>query len=131
VPKEKRAKMQPYKKKGIFVGYSESSKAYKIYIPGQRQIEVSRDVTFHEEVVFKRSRELHIYDETKEPDSPTSETSNYDFQREENHDDPMDQDIPLELVEVFERSLEEPLIKRRPAWFKETLHEVERHESPS
>ena len=46
VPKEKRSKMEPFCKKGIFVGYNETSKAYRIYIPGQRYIEVSRDVTF-------------------------------------------------------------------------------------
>jgi transposase InsO family protein len=34
VPKEKRTKMEHSGKKGIFVGYSENSKAYKIYVPG-------------------------------------------------------------------------------------------------
>jgi hypothetical protein len=29
-----------------------------IYVPGHRQIEVRRDVTFHEEDTFKKSREL-------------------------------------------------------------------------
>ena len=38
VPKEKRSKLEPSGKKGIFVGYSETSKAYRIYIPGQRYI---------------------------------------------------------------------------------------------
>jgi hypothetical protein len=42
------------------VGYNESSKAYKIYIPDQRQIEVRKDVTFEEEVSFKRSRGSHM-----------------------------------------------------------------------
>jgi hypothetical protein len=37
----------------MFVGYNESSKAYQIYILGQRQIEVSRDATFEEEVSFR------------------------------------------------------------------------------
>ena len=120
--------MEPSGKKGIFVGYSESSKAYKIYIPGQKHIKVSRDVTFHEEVVFKRSRELHIDDEL---DSPSSKTSSSDFQREEGHDDPMDRDSVLEPAEVLERSLEEPPIKRRPTWFKETLQEAEKHAAPS
>ena len=46
VPKEKRAKLEPFGKKGIFVGYSESSKAYRIYVPGQRYTEFSRDVIF-------------------------------------------------------------------------------------
>jgi hypothetical protein len=43
VPKEKRSKLDPSGIKGTFVEYSESSKAYRIYIPGQRQIEVRRD----------------------------------------------------------------------------------------
>ena len=34
VSKEKRTKMEPLGKKGIFVGYSETSKAYRIYVPG-------------------------------------------------------------------------------------------------
>jgi hypothetical protein len=33
------------------VGYGESSKAYQIYIAGQKRIEVSIDVTFEEKVV--------------------------------------------------------------------------------
>jgi hypothetical protein len=33
VPKEKRTKMEPFGKKGTFVGYSEISKAYRIYVP--------------------------------------------------------------------------------------------------
>ena len=36
VPKEKTTKLEPSGKKGTFVGYSESSKAYKIYIPRSR-----------------------------------------------------------------------------------------------
>jgi hypothetical protein len=31
-----------------------------VYIPGQRQIEVSRGVTFEEEVAFRRSRGSHM-----------------------------------------------------------------------
>ena len=33
VPKEKRTKLDPTAEKGIFVGYSETSKDYWIYIP--------------------------------------------------------------------------------------------------
>ena len=36
IPKEKRTKLDPSRKKGIFVGYSESSKDYKIYFPDSR-----------------------------------------------------------------------------------------------
>jgi hypothetical protein len=60
VPKEKRSKLEPFVRKGTFVGYSESSKSYRIYISGQRQIEVSRNVYFEEEVAFRKSRRSHI-----------------------------------------------------------------------
>jgi hypothetical protein len=60
IPKDKRSKLEPSGRKGTFVGYSESSKAYQIYISGHRQIEVSRDVSFEEEVAFRKSRRSHI-----------------------------------------------------------------------
>jgi hypothetical protein len=71
VIKDKRSKLDPSGKKGIFVGYSETSKAYRVYIPGYRQIEISRDVTFDEDATFSRSRQHHtdeIHDE--EPKAP-------------------------------------------------------------
>jgi transposase InsO family protein len=42
ITKEKRNKLEPSKKKGIFVGYCEVSKAFRIYIPGHCHIEISR-----------------------------------------------------------------------------------------
>jgi hypothetical protein len=72
VPKEKRSKLDPSGRKGTFVGYSESSKAYRIYIPGQRQIEVSRDVIFEEEIAFQRSRESQMEIDSETIPSPPS-----------------------------------------------------------
>jgi hypothetical protein len=60
IPKEKRNKLEPSRKKGIFVGYCEVSKAFRIYIPGHRRIEISKDVTFDEYVVLKKSRRFHL-----------------------------------------------------------------------
>ena len=34
IPKEKRTKLDPFGRKGIFVGYSDTSKAYQIYFQG-------------------------------------------------------------------------------------------------
>ena len=56
VPKDKRTKLEPSGKKGTFVGYNESSKAYRIYIPGSSQIEVSRDVSFEEDMAIQKGR---------------------------------------------------------------------------
>jgi hypothetical protein len=38
IPKDKRNKLEPSGKEGIFMGYRESSKAYRIYIPEQHKI---------------------------------------------------------------------------------------------
>ena len=78
MPKEKRAKLEPSGNKGIFIGYSDCSKAYRVYIPGQRHIEVSRDVIFHEEAVFRKTLELSTEDEVPPLEFPDSE-----IQREE------------------------------------------------
>ena len=58
-------------RKGIFVGYSETSKAFRIYIPGFKQIETSRDVTFDEDEAFNKSRR-HRAEEVldEEPEAP-------------------------------------------------------------
>jgi hypothetical protein len=41
VPKEKRTKLDPSEQKGIFSGYSDTSKDQKIYIPGHWKVENS------------------------------------------------------------------------------------------
>ena len=56
IPKEKETNLDPSGKKGIFVGYSESSKAYRIYFPGFNKIDISRDVTFDEDSAYSKSR---------------------------------------------------------------------------
>ena len=78
VPKEKISKLEPFGKKGIFVGYSETSKAYRIYVPGQKFIEVSRDVTFHEEVAFHHSREIPLDIGLEEQEAPTTSSESLD-----------------------------------------------------
>ena len=63
-------KMDPSGKKGYFLGYGERSKVYRIYVPDQLQIEVSKDVTFDEELAFWRSRESHIDIDMEEQEVP-------------------------------------------------------------
>jgi transposase InsO family protein len=48
VPKELRKKWEPKSKKGIFMGYSACSKAYRIWDVADRKIIESRDVLFNE-----------------------------------------------------------------------------------
>jgi hypothetical protein len=60
IPKEKRNKLDPSGNKGIFMGYCEVSKAFKIYILGQHHIEISRDVTFDEDSMLKKYKICHL-----------------------------------------------------------------------
>ena len=69
IPKEKRMKLDPSGKKGIFVGYSESSKAYRIYFPGYKKIDISRDVRFDEDTTYNKSRKRPA-EESKESEAP-------------------------------------------------------------
>ena len=54
--KEKRTKLDPSSKKEIFIGYYEVSKSFRIYISRFYHIDISRDVTFDEDMALKKSR---------------------------------------------------------------------------
>ena len=72
--KEKRTKLEPSGKRGIFVGYIENSKGYRIYIPRQRSVEISRDVIFEEHSALKLS--TSIEDEPNSDDKEIRQTKN-------------------------------------------------------
>ena len=57
--KEKRTKLDPSEKKGIFVGYSKISKDYGNF-PKFKKIDTSRDVTFDEDSSYNKSRKRLI-----------------------------------------------------------------------
>jgi hypothetical protein len=98
------------------VGYSETSKSYRIYV------EVSRDMTLHEEVVFRHSRELPC--DIKEQEAPSSELSSsqlQDEQREKAREPSVDF-----IRDSVEFPLEKPPAKRRPSWCCEILKEAKK-----
>ena len=50
----------------MFVGYSETSKAYGIYVPSQREVEIFHDLTFDEDAALKKVRNLPSFKEEKQ-----------------------------------------------------------------
>lgn len=50
---EKRTKLEPTRRKGSLIGYRKFAKGYRVYIPRQNEIELSRDAIFEEGVAFK------------------------------------------------------------------------------
>jgi hypothetical protein len=135
IPKEKRNKLDPSGKKGIFVGYCEVSKAFKIYIPGQHHIEISRDVTFDEDAELKKSKICQL-EEVYEEESvipniamrevpratePVREVvTSPDEELLEDHD----------IVEVQEPPQITILHKRKPAWAREIIQDGEKYGVP-
>ena len=58
IPDEKWSKLEQIVKVGYQMGYSETSKAYRIYIPSSRKIVVRQDVKFIKDRAFGKSREM-------------------------------------------------------------------------
>jgi hypothetical protein len=98
IPKDKRNKIEPSGKKGIFVEYSDSSKAFRIYILEQHKIEVRRDVTFNERMDFKKSIEETI--EEEEIEEPNEERIENENDEKEEPDHPMEtcENIDLDII---------------------------------
>ena len=59
-------------KKGMFVGYIETSKAY-IYVPAQREVEIFHDVTFDEDASLRKVINLPSSEEDHEARSGNQE----------------------------------------------------------
>ncbi|KAG3207571.1 hypothetical protein PC129_g21391 [Phytophthora cactorum] len=55
-PKEKRLKWDPKARAGLFLGYEEVSKAYRLYDIEAGQVVISRDVTFDESSLVSQRR---------------------------------------------------------------------------
>ena len=55
---DNKKKLDPFGKKELLVGYSEISKAYRVYIPACSRIIVSRDVQCDEDMNLRRSLDL-------------------------------------------------------------------------
>jgi hypothetical protein len=68
VPLESRKKLEPTTTKGIFVGYNEIAKAYRVYVSTLRRTLIMRDVRFEEGRAFRKSLERE-QTATKDEDS--------------------------------------------------------------
>jgi hypothetical protein len=110
-----RNKLEPSRKKGIFMGYSDSSKYYRIYIPEQHKIEVSRDVTFNENMAFKKSIEETIDEEEIEELNEESTENENDEKELPDH--------PMEPCENIDSDII-PKTKKRSAWIEATLQDA-------
>ena len=123
IPKEKRTKLDPSGKKGIFVGYSESSKDYIIYFPGFKKINISRDVTFDKDSAYNKSRKRHV-EEPKEAEAPIIQDTTMNEATPEE-----DREIE-EPHEPVDPPQEKNPHKRKPSWIREAIQGAEIYWAP-
>eukprot|EP00253_Pinus_taeda_P017702 PITA_17702 len=119
VPKVKRNKLDASRKKRTFVGYSETSKAYIIYVPSQREVELSHDVTFDKDSALRKVRKL-----------PIPRKDNVDVDAEKQDEPPSVEPMPdvKSLMVPNDPPPSEPTTSRkRPLWLKDTLDDAEKH----
>ena len=99
---------------------SESSKAYRIYFPGYKKIDISRDVIFDEDIAYNKSRKRHV-EELEEAEAPII------------HDTTMNEETQEEDREFEEpqRPVDPPPEKnphkRKPACVQELIQDAERY----
>jgi len=113
VPMEKRTKLEPSRENGIFVGYSETSKSYKIFISTQRKKVVSKDVKFKKNLASRKSHELPPMAKDAEQEitkgEQCSEASSSEASSSGNQTSCWEEDLaPSNSI-------------RRPRWFTQTL----------
>ena len=77
------------------MGYFESLKAYRIYFLGYKKIEISRDVTFDEDIDYKKSRKRPA----KEPEEAEAPRIHETTMNKETHEEDREFEEPQRPVD--------------------------------
>ena len=116
---------------GIFVGYSEKEKSYRIYILGFRQIKINRDVTFDEDASFTKSRKILAYEDHEEEKEAPRTTEVIIPPVKDIEESPIQEDHdlaePQGLIETAQKMIS---TKIRPSWDHDVIKEAERYGAP-
>ena len=97
----------------MFVGYSETSKAYRLYVPGQREVEICHDVTFDKDTSLRKVVNLPRSEEDHEA-------------RLGNQEEPKDETMP-DVEGPMDSIDSPPSLGKRPSWLRDTLEDAEGH----
>ncbi|KAF8399625.1 hypothetical protein HHK36_015494 [Tetracentron sinense] len=107
VPEAKRKKLDDHGEKCIFIGYSEESKAYKLYNPLTNKVVVSRDVIFSEEETWNWDKEEKIKENQIEIEE---QEADYGEQNQENMRQTISTPAPCASLSIVRRSPDARLV---------------------
>jgi hypothetical protein len=124
ISKEKRTKMDPSGKKGIFVEYCEVSKVFRIYIPHYHHSEINRDVTSDEYETLNKSRIFHL-EEVYEEESVAPRVAEPVREIRVSPDDEIQEDH--DMIESQEPPYMTIYHKRNQAWVREIIQDGEKY----
>ncbi|XP_057836067.1 uncharacterized protein LOC131046356 [Cryptomeria japonica] len=127
MPKDRRSKLEPSSKKGVFVGYSESSKAYRIYILGQKQIEIRRDVSFEEDVALKRSKGSYMEIDNEEQETPQDMDIDHSPEVQRDYTEPKEAIDPVEPLERTDGLRYIAIGRKRLLWARQTMQDAKKY----
>lgn len=100
----------------MFVGYCENYKAFRIYIHGERKIEIVRDVKFDEDAALGKARDLP----SPPPPQKNDDMDIFDgLVVLESEIDIVDD--PIEPMDPLDPPLCDPPTRKRLLWLQDTL----------
>ena len=95
------------------VGYNKTLKAYKLYVLGQREVEICHDVTIDKDASLRKVVNLLRSEEDDEA-------------RPGNQEEPKDEMMP-DAEGPMDPIDPPPSIGKRPSWLSDTLEDAEGH----
>ena len=108
VPNGERQKLDPKSRKGIFVGYPEGTKGYKLYDPIRKKFVKSRDVLFYERKFYYADAEGKLDDISKAIVFPSNSL----------------QEVPVDMLPVGETTENDPVKATREDTFMQQVREI-------
>ena len=118
--KRKEINWEHLERREFFVGYGENTKGYRIYVAGQREVIISHDVTFDEDMALSKVINLPSLRSSQEADTRES--------KEKANESMPDVEEPMDPIDPPPH--EPSSSRKRPSWLRGLLDDAEGHATP-
>ena len=102
------------------MGYGENTKIYRIYVAGQREVVISHDVTFNEDMALSKVNNL--------PNLRSSQEADTREPKEKDDESIPDVEEPMDLIDSHPH--EPSSSRKRPSWLRGILDDAKGRVAP-